>query len=204
MTPNTIAKNHHLTLAIGTFFLHFVLWATGGVSEANAAPALDAQPRTQARTATPGWRAGMQLSGRERLRFLGFDIYQASLWVMPGFNPDGWAQHGFALELAYLRDFKGNAIARRSLDEMRKLADVDEARAARWEAALTRLLPDVRSGDRITGVNLPGVGARFVVNGQLAGEIADAEFARLFFGIWLSPATSEPALRQALLTRAMP
>ncbi len=146
----------------------------------------------------------MQLSGRQRLRFLGFDVYQASLWVTPGFRTDDWAQHGFALELAYLRDFKGSAIARRSLDEMRKQATVDDTHAARWQAALTRLLPDVRSGDRITGVNLPGVGARFVVNGQVVGEIADAEFARLFFGIWLSPATSEPALRQALLSRTTP
>jgi hypothetical protein len=31
------------------------------------------------------------------------------------------------------------------------------------------------------------------------GDIADAEFARLFFGIWLSPRTSAPALRQALM-----
>ena len=32
----------------------------------------------------------------------------------------------------------------------------------------------------------------------------DAEFARLFFGIWLSPRTSEPALREALLGPARP
>ena len=29
----------------------------------------------------------------------------------------------------------------------------------------------------------------------------DAEFTRLFFGIWLSPRTSEPRLREALLGR---
>lgn len=34
---------------------------------------------------------------------------------------------------------------------------------------------------------------------KVVGEVADPEFARLFFGIWLSPNTSEPALRQALL-----
>jgi hypothetical protein len=33
----------------------------------------------------------------------------------------------------------------------------------------------------------------------LRGDIRDAEFARLFFGIWLSPRSSEPAMRQALL-----
>ena len=57
----------------------------------------------------------------------------------------------------------------------------------------------MRAGDRITGVHLPGEGARFFVNGRLQGELRDADFARLFFGIWLSPRTSEPALREALL-----
>ena len=33
----------------------------------------------------------------------------------------------------------------------------------------------------------------------LVGEVPDAEFARLFFGIWLSPQTSEPGLRAELI-----
>ena len=53
-------------------------------------------------------------------------------------------------------------------------------------------------------MNLPGVGARFFVNGALRGEPKDADFARLFFGIWLSPRSSEPALREALLGRTAP
>jgi len=35
-------------------------------------------------------------------------------------------------------------------------------------------------------------------------EVRDAELAPLFFGIWLSPATSEPALRQSLLAQVQP
>jgi hypothetical protein len=45
---------------------------------------------------------------------------------------------------------------------------------------------------------------RFFVNGRLGGELRDTEFARFFFGIWLSPQTSEPSLRQALLGQARP
>jgi hypothetical protein len=41
--------------------------------------------------------------------------------------------------------------------------------------------------------------ARFWLNGQPRGELRDAEFTRLFFGIWLSPRTSQPRLREALL-----
>ena len=42
----------------------------------------------------------------------------------------------------------------------------------------------------------------FLVNGRTAGEIADAEFARLFFAIWLGPATADRNLRAALLGAA--
>ena len=57
----------------------------------------------------------------------------------------------------------------------------------------------MKAGDRITGVYKPGEGMRFFFNARPAGEIRDAEFARLFVGIWLSPRTSEPSLRRALL-----
>jgi hypothetical protein len=60
-------------------------------------------------------------------------------------------------------------------------------------------VPDVKEGDRLTGQNLPGVGLKLYVNGVLRTESTDVELARVFFGIWLSPRTSEPALREALL-----
>jgi hypothetical protein len=39
----------------------------------------------------------------------------------------------------------------------------------------------------------------FSFNGKPIGEIKDPEFARLFFGIWLSPQTSAPEMRRELL-----
>ena len=65
---------------------------------------------------------------------------------------------------------------------------------------MAALFPDVKAGDRLTGVQQPGRAARFFFNGQFRGEVVDAEFTRLFFGIWLSPRTSEPALRAQLLS----
>jgi hypothetical protein len=48
----------------------------------------------------------------------------------------------------------------------------------------------------------PGEGARFWFNGQSRPAIRDAEFSRMFFGIWLSDATSEPQIRAQLLAAA--
>ena len=86
---------------------------------------------------------------------------------------------------------------------MRRSAAITDAQAKAWTLELMRVIPDVKKGDRVLGENRPDVGAVFRVNGQLSGEIRDVEFARLFFGIWLSPQTSEPAMRSALMTGAL-
>ena len=140
-----------------------------------------------------------RLQGSGRLRFLGLRIYDIRLWA--GASPVGaqWAGVPLALELEYARSLDGAQIAERSLVEMRRQAEPAADTAERWLAAMKKVFPDVREGDRITGVNLPGQGARFFHNGRLRGEVRDTEFARLFFGIWLSPRTSEPALRESLL-----
>jgi hypothetical protein len=108
-----------------------------------------------------------------------------------------------ALELEYARTLYGKLIAERSLDEMKRSgdrsADITEAKATAWLAQLKTLFTDVNKGDRITGIQVPGVATRIFINGKLRGEVRDAEFTRLFFGIWLSPRTSEPKLRDALL-----
>ena len=143
-----------------------------------------------------------KLIGKARLKVWGFEVYDARLWVPAGFDPARFGTFPLALELAYLRDFKAQDIAERSLKEMRRTQPIGDDQAIRWQADMLRVFPDVRKGDRITGVNKPGEGAAFWVNGQASGEIRDVEFSRLFFGIWLSPKTSELPMRAALLGRS--
>jgi hypothetical protein len=137
--------------------------------------------------------------GQGQLRFFGLRVYDIRLWAGDGALAANWPALPLALEIEYARELQGAAIAERSLKEMRRQAEITADAGARWLDAMTRIFPDVRAGDRITGVHRPGTSARFFVNGRLQGELLDAEFARLFFGIWLSPRTSEPALREALL-----
>jgi hypothetical protein len=145
-----------------------------------------------------------QLAGSSRMRFFGLGIYDARLWVAPGFSATRYSQHALALELSYLRSLSGSAIAERSLKEMRRSGALSADTERRWLASMQEAFPDVQEGDRITGLHLPKQGARFWFNGQLRSTIADVEFSRRFFGIWLSDATSEPALRAELLARAAP
>lgn len=143
-----------------------------------------------------------RLQGQGRLRFFGLHVYDIRLWTTTRLRGDDAMLASAALEIEYARRLVGPLIAERSLTEMQRIAEFSAADGERWLAAMKQLFPDVQSGDRITGVHRAGVGARFHFNGRLLGEVRDATFARLFFGIWLSPRTSEPQLRTALLGQA--
>jgi len=153
---------------------------------------------------TPAPDAFGKLVGTARLTVFGFDVYTARLWSAPGLRRANWDEHAFALELAYLRDFEGASIAQRSLKEMQRVGDFTEGQGRQWLARMTALFPDVRKGDRITGIHQPGAGVSFLLNDRPLGEIRDAQFARAFMGIWLSPKTSEPAMRDKLLAEVAP
>jgi hypothetical protein len=166
-----------------------------------AGPAVRARADKQAPPELGGELPGADWRGGGAMRFLGMRIYDVRLWSPAAVTGDG-ADQPLALELIYARSLKADLIVSSSLREMQRVAPFDEARSARWGKAMAALFPDINAGDRLTGVQLPGRSARFFFNGGLRGEVADAEFARLFFGIWLSPRTSDPQLRQQLLSGA--
>jgi len=140
-----------------------------------------------------------RLLGSGRLTYFGLHIYDARLWVSDGFASDSFAKLPLALELEYARSLVGKLIAERSLDEMKRVGGFSDDQGQRWLAAMTQTFPDVNKGDRLTGLHRPGEAAAFFLNGKSRGEVRDADFARRFFGIWLSAQTSEPKLRAALL-----
>jgi Chalcone isomerase-like len=169
----------------------------GLMSLALHAPAALAQPAPPPEVAAD--LPGARLQGEGRLRLLGLQIYGALLWTQQPLAAADVERAPLALELRYARTLRGPLIAERSIEEMRRVGEFSDEQSQRWLAAMKQLFPDVNAGDRITGVQRPGEGARFHFNGRFVGEVRDAAFARLFFGVWLSPRTSEPKLRTALL-----
>lgn len=149
-----------------------------------------AYPQTIALSGSPN----LQPYGTAEFRRFGFLVYEAQLWA--GKNP---LEPPIALQLTYKRDIAGSKIVEASVDQMRALG-ADENRLGVWAATLSRIFPNVKSGDQIVGIYRPG-SAVFLYNNQEIGQVNDPEFARLFFGIWLDPRTSEPKLRERLLLR---
>lgn len=148
--------------------------------------------------------------GSGEMTWFGLSLYRATLWVggAPRDASDATLRDDtpLALALEYRRDIPAARIVQASVDEMRKLGATPE-QLQRWETEMRRVFPDVRKGDVLTGLHLPGRGARFYfqprgngdVRSEVRGEVLDAEFARRFFAIWLDPRTSAPDVRAALL-----
>ena len=160
-----------------------------------AASAAQALPDT-VRQGEPAWHEW----GRGEMSWFGIALYRATLWVAG----DDMQSAPSALQLEYRRDIASERLVRTSVDEMRRLggAGLHPAQLERWANDLRRVFPDVKQGETIVGVHHPGRGASFYHRGQATGTIADGEFARLFFAIWLDPQCRSPELRAALLKRS--
>lgn len=175
-------RRHLIALALGS------PWLRAAGAQAPAAPPEIGSEWALAR-----------LVGSGRMRFLGLRIYDARLWAPGAVSGADWPDQPLALELVYARALDGSLIAERSLDEMRRQGEISGVVAERWLDTMKATFPDVRDGDRLTGIYRPGQATRFFENGRLRGDWQDAALARRFFGIWLSPQTSQPSLREDLL-----
>lgn len=176
------------------------LAASGTLVAAGLQAQPEATPPPEVQAALPNAR----LQGSARLRFLGFHIYDARLWVGPDYPLEApareqFSRHAFLLELQYARSLSGAKIAERSIEEMERAGPLTQVQSQTWLAFMTQTFPDVSEGTRLSGLHVPGEIVRFFVDGNLVREIRDTAFADRFFGIWLGPQTSQPAMRRQLL-----
>jgi len=139
-----------------------------------------------------------QTLGEGDLRWWGFRIYHARLI---GEHVPTEGNEPFALELTYYRSISRDRIVEASIDEMKRLFGnaLPARQQEQWRQVLERCFVDVREGDQLTGVYLPGHGVRFYRGAQLLADIDDQNFARAFFAIWLDPRTRDADLRAHLL-----
>ncbi|WP_322618182.1 chalcone isomerase family protein [Pseudomonas sp. BIC9C] len=144
---------------------------------------------------------GAQILGTGEFRKYGFDVYSARLWSTsrPLAN-----DQPFALELIYQRSISRDDLVNASVREIKRLSGtaISDEQLASWQAQMQQSFVDVQAGTRLTGVYLPGQGARFFLGQHLLREVKDLQFAQAFFAIWLDPRTSNPELRQQLLGAA--
>jgi hypothetical protein len=135
--------------------------------------------------------------GEGKIRFLFLNAYNAKLWT----DAPTWSMDApCAMEIQYGMGFGTGDLVERTVKEMKNVdPQLSETQLAKWTPELSKVYPPVKSGDRLTALYVPGKPVAFTYNGTPMGSIADPTFAKDFFGIWLSPNTSDPSLREKLL-----
>ncbi len=139
-----------------------------------------------------------RLAGEGNYTYFGLDVYTARLWIgSAGLRGDLPGAQPFALELEYALGLSGVRIAAASVDQMASIGVGSDSERQAWQRQMAAIFPDVKKGTRLCGVYLPGLGARFYLDGKLLATVTDTSFARAFFSIWLHPNTTAKPLRRA-------
>ena len=143
-------------------------------------------------------RAQFKKVGGGQLSWLGFDIYDASLWTGSGRYEGFGPGQKVALSLWYQRSF--------TVDELLGITEKAWTRLGRdpaWResrlASLRVLWSDVSPGQNMTTVVEAGGATRFYDEQRLVGRIDDPEFGPAFLAIWLDPRSIVRDLRVQLL-----
>jgi hypothetical protein len=134
--------------------------------------------------------------GAGKYSVLFITAYDAELWT----DAPQWTMSApFALTLRYHMGFSANYLVSRTLKEMKHVdASLGDAEIDNYKRAMAFFQP-AASGDEMTMLYQPGQPVRFFRNGMPTGQVSEAGFPQDFFGVWLSPQTSDPDLRKALL-----
>lgn len=133
--------------------------------------------------------------GEARMEYLFWDVYDATLYTRSGSYKQG--AHPVKFTLTYLRDFAAKDIVKATKEQWQHLGKSDLS--AKYADKLLALWPDIKKGESLSLQTSPSGQATFYHNDKKLGEISDSQFANQFLAIWLSPNTSEPALRKQLL-----
>lgn len=132
--------------------------------------------------------------GQASLSKLFFHVYDVSFWS----DSHGWSKPPYALVVTYDMDFTSTELVDRTYEEMQLVSNQPDTRLAHYADLLRGIYPSVSSGDRITALQKDRTTTVFYYNGKKLGKITDPEFAKSFFGIWLSPKSSEPNMQRQL------
>lgn len=137
-------------------------------------------------------------SGRGEVSWFWMTAYEAELWTDA---PEWSMEQPFALSLTYRMSYSSLELVDRFQKELTAVSGLPAATIEDFAIRLSRVVPNVEKGDRLTFVHEPGEPVRFFHNGQSTGRIAEPGFADAFFGLWLSEKAMEPSLRTSLLAR---
>ena len=134
--------------------------------------------------------------GSSDMRWMVFKVYNITLLTHDGeYQPEGYPQ---ALEIRYYRDIDKEDLVKSTGNQWIKLG-IPSSKIKLWLPELLAMWPDISANDTLRiEVDVNGTN-NFRFNGELIGAVDDEDFSRAFLDIWLSPETTQPAVRKRLI-----
>ncbi len=126
-------------------------------------------------------------------RKFGLHIYDATLWT----GAD--ERSAVALHIEYKRRISGRLLVKAAIHGWKRMTEIDPQVRSAWSRRIAAIWPDVKPGDSITTLVLPGRETRFFNRNGLLGVIDDPAFGPALLGIWLDARSEDKPLRAALL-----
>jgi hypothetical protein len=137
--------------------------------------------------------------GQGRLTWLGFGIYEASLWTPDGRFAGFEEGEPVALALWYERKFSRQQLIDITTGEWERLGLAPAPTRSAWARQLDAMWRNVARGDNLTAVVLPGKETLFFDRNGMLGRVTDPAFGPAFLGIWLDSRSAIQDLRAQLL-----
>lgn len=116
-----------------------------------------------------------------------FKVYVAAFYQEPDLGAaDVLSDRPRHLEIQYLRNISRDAFTEAAEDMLAKQYPANDIESIRdGIRQINQLYQDVKTGDRYALSYLPGKGTELFFNGQSKGIVPGADFARIYFAIWL-------------------
>lgn len=127
---------------------------------------------------------GVELRGMALLRYWGFKVYSAALFLRTGDSPLEDVPKAFTLK--YHRDFSAEDFITSGREVAQKNRAIDFNSVEAGFKEMDRLYRPVKQGDAYTLTYVPGRGTSLYLNDEYLGTVPGADFAKSYFGIWLS------------------
>ena len=142
----------------------------------------------------------LPLRGVAKKRYLIFDLYTAALYTNASTSDEVLADVPKKLVFRYLRSIDGADIIEAAQTILARNPNVNlSSIQSRLDQANSYYRAGVNEGDVYELEYRPGVGSTIRYGGKELGTIPGLDFAKAYFGIWLSNYSLSDQLRDALL-----
>ena len=140
--------------------------------------------------------------GMRKATFLKVSVYVAALYVTrASHDPQPLIDPGTPAELTlhFVRNVGVGDLKNAWKEGFERVAKDQMATLGARVNLLDSWMSDIKTGQTLSFVRLPGMGIQVSVNGAVKGTITGDDFSRAFVAIWLGPEPPNPELKSGLL-----